>query len=256
MRKAGRPPVAWPPHGGRPVDSTLSSICNVLGATITANNAIKVNWSTVQQRRGESRRGSTAQTWTGGQQPSAIQRVAGCEKMARFCELRPAVGSPKPLLPVPPPSRSRCQLTVQPATPSPAVFNAQLPTPTHPSFAQQQTRPAMGNALRAPVINDVSTDLADPPAFTASKHQATLPDSVKRACGRAYAHLKPVAVPGGDPAAVIAAAKRAAAALPRARVVHEDAAAGVLELLDVTLLMRFKDDVAVRQGAVLPSLLA
>lgn len=104
----------------------------------------------------------------------------------------------------------------------------------------------MGQALSAPVINDVSTNLEDPPVFTRSQHPAALPDHVKRACSKAYAHLQPLAVPGGDAAAVFAAARRAAAALPRASVVHEDAAAGVLELLDVTRLVRYKDDVAIR----------
>lgn len=104
----------------------------------------------------------------------------------------------------------------------------------------------MGQALSAPVINDVSTNLEDPPVFTRSQHPAALPDHVKRACSKAYGHLQPLVVPGGSSAEVFAAARRAAGALPRASVVHEDAGAGVLELLDVTRLMRFKDDVAVR----------
>ncbi|KAL4434132.1 hypothetical protein ABPG75_000573 [Micractinium tetrahymenae] len=104
----------------------------------------------------------------------------------------------------------------------------------------------MGQALSAPVINDVSTNLEDPPVFARSQHPPALADHVKRACSKAYSHLQPLAVPGGDAAAVFAAARRAATALPRANVVLEDAAAGVLELLDVTALMRFKDDVSVR----------
>lgn len=107
----------------------------------------------------------------------------------------------------------------------------------------------MGQALSAPVINDVSTNLEDPPVFTRSQHPAALSDTVKRACSKAYAKLQPLAVPNSNAAAVFAAARRAAAALPRASIVHEDAAAGVLELLDVTALMRFKDDVAVRWAA-------
>jgi uncharacterized protein (DUF1499 family) len=42
----------------------------------------------------------------------------------------------------------------------------------------------------------------------------------------------------------------AAAALPNTSVVRADAAAGALELLSVTPLMRFKDDVAVRVRTV------
>ena len=152
----------------------------------------------------------------------------------------------------------------------------------------------MGNAASAPVINDVSTDLSDPPQFPESKHHTSLPDGFKSACQKHYSHLQAVRVPGGDAAAVFAAAKRAggwqwavwvcgsgrqsqayhmqchgylhvpglswraahlcppglrlpaAAALPNTCVVRADAAAGALELLAVTPLMRFKDDVAVR----------
>lgn len=60
---------------------------------------------------------------------------------------------------------------------------------------------------------------------------------------------------GADVAAVFAAAKRAAGALPRARVVYEDAAGGVLELLDVTPLLKFKDDVAIRCNRLCDSLI-
>jgi hypothetical protein len=68
---------------------------------------------------------------------------------------------------------------------------------------------AMGNAASAPAINDVSTDLNDPPQFSESKHQASLPDGFKSACQKHYSHLQAVRVPGGDAASVFAAAKRA-----------------------------------------------
>lgn len=86
----------------------------------------------------------------------------------------------------------------------------------------------MGAALSAPVINDVSTDLEDPPAFQKSSHAASLPDGVKAACRKHYARLQPLRVPGGDTMAVFAAAKRAAATLPNTSVVLEDGAAGAL----------------------------
>lgn len=91
-----------------------------------------------------------------------------------------------------------------------------------------------------------AADVEDPPAFTKSQHTASLPDGFKSAIRKHYAHLAPLKMPGGDPAACFAAAKKAAAVLPNATVVYEDAAAGALELLDVTPLMKFKDDVAVR----------
>ncbi|PSC76451.1 hypothetical protein C2E20_0526 [Micractinium conductrix] len=105
----------------------------------------------------------------------------------------------------------------------------------------------MGAAVSAPVINDVSTHLEDPPTFSSkSSHPAALSEGVKAACRKAYADVQPLAVPGGDAAAVFSAAKRAAASLARVQIVHEDEAAGSLELLDTTRLMRYKDDVAVR----------
>jgi hypothetical protein len=103
----------------------------------------------------------------------------------------------------------------------------------------------MGQALSAPVINDVSTDLADPPLFTQSAHPAELPDHVQAAVASAYPDLQPLRVPVLAVAEVQAAAKAAAAAgLPRCEVVHEGE--GALELLDVTALLRFKDDISVR----------
>ncbi|KAL4860062.1 hypothetical protein ACK3TF_000277 [Chlorella vulgaris] len=104
----------------------------------------------------------------------------------------------------------------------------------------------MGAALSAPVINDVSTSVADPPVYTKSSHPAVLSDRVKEAIEKHYSHIQPLRVSGRDAATVFAATKTAASSLPRASIVHEDAAAGVLELLDVTALARFKDDVAVR----------
>lgn len=78
-----------------------------------------------------------------------------------------------------------------------------------------------------------------------SQHQTQLPDGFKAAIAKHY-RLSPLVVPDGDPPAVFAAVVKAAGALPRASIVRQDAAAGELELLDVTALMRYKDDVAVR----------
>lgn len=75
---------------------------------------------------------------------------------------------------------------------------------------------------------------------------AYVPCFVVQAIEKHYSHIQPLRVSGRDAATVFAATKTAASSLPRASIVHEDAAAGVLELLDVTALARFKDDVAVR----------
>lgn len=156
---------------------------------------------------------------------------------------------------------------------------------------------AMGAAVSAPVINDVTTDFQNPPAFVKARHGA-MSDSYKAAVARHYADLQPLRVPGRDAAAVLqagrwqqlngaaasaaapaaqgsllcktgpagactpasqpqggkptppraaaAAARRAAAVLPRASIVHESEAEGVLELVDVTSLCWFRDDMVVR----------
>lgn len=103
----------------------------------------------------------------------------------------------------------------------------------------------MGAAWSSPVINDVATDTADPPRFTRSSHPDALPPGFAEAIKKGYPDLQPLTVPSAVLADVLAAAKRAAAAsLPRASVVCEGE--GGLELLDVTALLKFKDDVAVR----------
>lgn len=61
-----------------------------------------------------------------------------------------------------------------------------------------------------------------------------------------YPHLKPVVVPGGHLEDVFAAAKKATEQLRGARIVYEDEHGGVLELVDVTPLLKFKDDVVIR----------
>eukprot|EP00887_Chlorella_sp_A99_P000863 scaffold5.g863.t1 len=103
----------------------------------------------------------------------------------------------------------------------------------------------MGAALSAPVINDVTTDPTNPPAFTAAaaRHPSTLPPHVSVAIAKHYSHLRPLCVPGRSVGDVLVAARGAAgAALPRAVVTRVDAAAGELELVDITLLLRVREE--------------
>lgn len=108
----------------------------------------------------------------------------------------------------------------------------------------------MGQAFSAPVINDVSTDMNTPPTFTKSNHPATLSQHVKDAIRNHYSDLKPLRVTSDKPVADVVEAVKAAAqaSLPRGQVVYESSTGteGAVELLDVTGLMRFKDDVSIR----------
>lgn len=65
---------------------------------------------------------------------------------------------------------------------------------------------AMGAAVSAPVINDVTTDVQNPPAFVKARHGA-MSDSYKAAVARHYADLQPLRVPGRDAAAVLQAGR-------------------------------------------------
>lgn len=98
----------------------------------------------------------------------------------------------------------------------------------------------------SPRIHDITTDPADPPRFV---------ELVARPYphgGRRVPELQRAAYPQVAPLAVAAAPERTfAAAVATAhhlgwRVVREDAAAGELEAVATTRLLRFKDDVAVR----------
>lgn len=106
-------------------------------------------------------------------------------------------------------------------------------------------------ALRAPVINDVSTDVDNPPKFTKSKHPDVLSPAIKAAIKQHYADLKPLKVLATSHSIsdIITAAKSASAeSLPRSSVQAESET--TLELVDVTGLMKYKDDISYR---VMPS---
>ncbi|KAG2495383.1 hypothetical protein HYH03_006651 [Edaphochlamys debaryana] len=120
---------------------------------------------------------------------------------------------------------------------------------------------------RAPVLNDVSTDLDDPPQFLVAP-QRELPEAWRRKIRAAYPDVQPlrVRVPPGaaagaaaatgaseggavepEVAAVLDAATAAARGMPRWEVVA--VRGGALEAVSTTRLWRFKDDVVVRLRA-------
>lgn len=104
----------------------------------------------------------------------------------------------------------------------------------------------MGNAASAPVINDVTTDVQDPPAFVRSNHPRTVANHVKESIQKHYADIQPVRVPNQTVAEVFAACKAAVSVLPKATLAYQNDLEGVLEVMDTTALMRFKDDMVVR----------
>jgi uncharacterized protein (DUF1499 family) len=107
----------------------------------------------------------------------------------------------------------------------------------------------------APPLNDVTTDLEQPPAF---RHAATLPalagkdlsypEAFKAPVREHYRALTPLLLPLG-PAEALALAEQAARAQPGWEVTAVDAGAGTVEAVVRTRLFRFEDDVVVRVRA-------
>jgi uncharacterized protein (DUF1499 family) len=94
-----------------------------------------------------------------------------------------------------------------------------------------------------PMINDITTDLADPPAFVASSHPAPPPEFADKQSA-AYPDLGPVTLPLESEAAFDAA--RAAAIAMDWVIRGEDRDSGRIEAVATTPVMRFKDDIAIR----------
>lgn len=102
----------------------------------------------------------------------------------------------------------------------------------------------------APPINDISTDLADPPAFpndpSGRGRDMRYPDgfAAQVQATPSYQDLKPVRVPR-PPAEVLREAEQAARSLEWENV-SADPAAGLVTASESTKLFRFVDDVVVR----------
>lgn len=113
-------------------------------------------------------------------------------------------------------------------------------------------------ALSRPIINDVSTDLSDPPSFSASSGIGPMPEGNKPIIERAYPGLKPLIVPSSSSSSssMSAAAKKKGAVfsalerLARSRgdweVTEVNAEAGTLQGTATTRLLRFRDDFVFR----------
>lgn len=118
---------------------------------------------------------------------------------------------------------------------------------------------SVSQALSRPILNDVATDLENPPQFSPAAEAASrgapegpvpLPEEFKARIKRAYPGLRPLEVAAEDfsEAKVFAALERLARARPGWEVTSVDAGAAVSTLQGVatTPLLRFKDDFVFR----------
>lgn len=118
---------------------------------------------------------------------------------------------------------------------------------------------SVSQALSRPILNDVATDLENPPQFSSAAEAASggapkgpvpLPEEFKAQIKKAYPGLRPLEVADEDfsETKVFAALERLARARPGWEVTFVDAGAAVSTLQGVatTPLLRFKDDFVFR----------
>jgi hypothetical protein len=103
----------------------------------------------------------------------------------------------------------------------------------------------MFSAFRYPVINDISSNLEDPPTFRADAGIPPLPEAFKQSIRAGYPRLTTLVLPGVGVGEATAAAARAAARMPRWEVLVSGDG-GRLEGVATTRLLRFKDDFTFR----------
>ena len=99
----------------------------------------------------------------------------------------------------------------------------------------------------APILNDVSTDLEDPPAFAPDVAAAPAParpdlSELQRA---AYPDIQPFRM-SEAPAQTLQRALRTAEGMPRWEITGQDEAQGLIYAVATSRLFRFKDDVVIR----------
>lgn len=102
---------------------------------------------------------------------------------------------------------------------------------------------AMGNI--PPTINDVATDLVDPPTFPSGDIRP-LPESFKPIIANYYKDLKTLHAPGTTKDAVFDKALEVAKATPRWAITTEDKTTGLIQGVATTALIGFQDDFVVR----------
>jgi uncharacterized protein (DUF1499 family) len=94
----------------------------------------------------------------------------------------------------------------------------------------------------APPINDISTDLDDPPELANGK---PYPESFKSVVRRHYPDLAPLAL-GSDRVRVFERATEIARCTRGWRIDRADQEAGIIQGVAVTPLFRFRDDFTIR----------
>jgi uncharacterized protein (DUF1499 family) len=103
-----------------------------------------------------------------------------------------------------------------------------------------------------PPINDITTDLADPPALSRAAdlpenkgRDMGYPEAFKEIVRQAYPDLKPLRL-NDPPAQVYPRALAVAGSQRNWRTTSESAAAGVIEAVATSRLFKFRDDIAIR----------
>eukprot|EP00210_Caulerpa_lentillifera_P008476 g8086.t1 len=97
----------------------------------------------------------------------------------------------------------------------------------------------------APLINDVCTNVVNPPSFVKAKIGA-LPESFKQIIRDSYPNLQTKIYPSIDKNTVFSKALTLAKSQTRWTLTHESMVDGVIEGFATTLIMRFKDDFVIR----------
>lgn len=111
---------------------------------------------------------------------------------------------------------------------------------------------AAGSGAGLPPINDITTDLADPPQFEALAREGPNAGRDMSYPGEAFASLQQAAYPDLAPIAFSDPPDKAFAAVKAAiesfgwKIVAADPATGTIEATDTSRIFRFVDDIAVR----------
>ncbi|GMH37283.1 hypothetical protein BSKO_05156 [Bryopsis sp. KO-2023] len=101
------------------------------------------------------------------------------------------------------------------------------------------------SGFTAPLINDISTNLEDPPNFT-SVSRGPLPKSYRPQIAKAYPDVTSLKVEGKSVGAVFDTALSVAEVQPRWEVTYQDKPSGAIEGVATTALIGFKDDFVIR----------
>ena len=107
----------------------------------------------------------------------------------------------------------------------------------------------MLSSLKLPRINDITTDLTDPPFFTDAGSRkcsgVSYPESFKPKVAAGYPDLQPLRL-SDPPAAVFAKALELAKSTERWTDIHASEDTGLIEAVASTPIIGFRDDIVIR----------